>query len=153
MKYAFNLNINNESYDVLVEAHRSLLDVIREDLGLTGTKCACEDGRCGACSIIAGGKLAKSCMCLALQYNRSDITTIEGVGSVEQLHPIQEAFLAHGGLQCGFCTPAMILSVKTLLEENPCPTEEEIRHALQGVLCRCGTYTHVTRAVLHLAQQ
>jgi len=151
VKYALTLTINSEVYEVMVEAHRSLLDVVREEVGLTGAKCGCEDGRCGACSIIVNGKLLKSCLTLALQHQGAAITTIEGVGIGEELHPLQQAFLEHGAVQCGFCTPAMVLAAKSLLEENPSPDETAIRQGLQGVLCRCGTYTHVTRALADLA--
>jgi carbon-monoxide dehydrogenase small subunit len=150
MKYPLHLSVNSERYDIEVEAHHSLLDAIRDTVGLMGTKEGCQDGRCGTCTVILDGKLVKSCMVLALQANGKEVQTIEGVGTAENLHPIQEAFLDNGAVQCGYCTPAMVLSVKMLLEENPNPSEEEIRQALKGVLCRCGVYTHLTRAVLSL---
>jgi carbon-monoxide dehydrogenase small subunit len=151
MKYPLHLSVNGERYDVEVESHHSLVDVLRNEIGLMGTKVGCEDGRCGSCTVILDGRLVKSCLTLALQANGKEVQTIEGVGAAENLHPIQEAFLDNGAVQCGYCTPAMILSVKSLLDENPHPSEEEIRRALKGVLCRCGTYTHVTRAVLSVA--
>ncbi len=153
MKYLLQLTVNGERYDVEVESHHSLVDVLRDEIGLTGTKVGCEDGRCGSCTVILDGKLVKSCLVLALQANGKEVQTIEGVGTAENLHPIQEAFLDHGAVQCGYCTPAMVLATKALLEENSNPSEEEIRQALKGVLCRCGVYTHLTRAVLSVAER
>ena len=151
MKYPLSLTVNDENYDILVEPYHTLMEAIRDGIGLTGTKCACEDGRCGTCTVLVDEQLVKSCLVLALQAQRKSILTIEGLGTPEDLHPLQVAFLEHGAVQCGYCTPGMLLTAKSLLEENPNPTEEDIRAALLGNLCRCGVYTHVTQAILSAA--
>ena len=148
MKYPESLIVNEERYDLLIESQHTLMEAIRDGIGLTGTKCACEDGRCGSCSVILEGQLVKACTVLALQAQEQVVLTIEGLGTPRELHPLQEAFLEHGAVQCGFCTPGMLLSAKNLLDENPHPGEKEVRDALLGNLCRCGVYTHATRAIL-----
>ena len=153
MKYPLSLTVNDENYDLLVEPYHSLMDVIRDGIGLTGTKCACEDGRCGACSVVLDGQLVKSCLVLALEAQGKSVLTIEGLGTPDNLHPLQVAFLEHGAVQCGYCTPGMLLTAKKLLDENPNPTEEDIRTTLLGNLCRCGVYTHATKAILSVAER
>jgi carbon-monoxide dehydrogenase small subunit len=124
-----------------------LLDVIREDLGLTGTKEGCGLGECGACTVIMDGKTVNSCLVLAAEADGKEITTVEGVADGDRLHPVQQAFLDEGGLQCGFCTPGMIMSAKALLDENPDPTDDEIRRGIAGNLCRCTGYTKIIRSI------
>ena len=151
MKYRLELTVNGESYEELVDPYTTLLDVLRENLSLTGTKRGCEDGRCGSCTVIVDGKIVKSCIINALCVSGYQITTIEGVAVEERLDPLQEAFIESGALQCGYCVPGFILSSRVLLDENPNPREEEIREVLKGNLCRCGIYTKVTQAVLQAA--
>ncbi|MBI4553138.1 MAG: (2Fe-2S)-binding protein [Candidatus Latescibacteria bacterium] len=153
MKYSLSLTVNDEQYNLLVEASHTLMEVIRDGIGLTGTKCGCEDGRCGTCTVLLDGELVKSCLVLGLQAQGKSVLTIEGLGTPDHLHPLQIAFLEHGAVQCGFCTPGMLLTAKKLLDENPNPTEEDIRHTLVGNLCRCGVYTHATRAILSVARK
>ena len=151
MKYPLSLTVNDEDYDILVEPYHTLMEAIRDGIGLTGTKCACEDGRCGTCTVMIDGQLVKSCLMLGLQAKGKSVLTIEGMGSPDALHPLQAAFLEHGAVQCGYCTPGMLLTAKQLLDENPNPTEEDIRSAFVGNLCRCGVYTHATEAILNVA--
>jgi carbon-monoxide dehydrogenase small subunit len=143
MKFA----INGLNYEIEVEPWRTLLEVLRENLGLTGTKKSCNEGECGACTVLLNGKAVKSCLMLAAEAQGQDILTIEGLSRGEDLHPIQEAFVNHGGLQCGFCTPGMILATKALLDENPNPSEEEIKRAIAGHLCRCTGYVQVVESI------
>ncbi len=153
MKQRIHLRVNGEDYEVEVEPRRRLLDVLRDDLGLTGTKEGCGTGDCGACSVILNGKLINSCLKLAVSADGADILTIEGLASDGHLHPLQEAFMEKGGLQCGICTPGMILAAKALLDENPRPTVEEIRIALAGNLCRCTGYTKIIESVQAAAEK
>jgi carbon-monoxide dehydrogenase small subunit len=153
MKQRIHLRVNGENYEVEVEPRRRLLDVLREDLGLTGTKEGCGTGDCGACSVIMNGKLINSCLKLAVSADGADILTIEGLAQGGTLHPLQEAFMEQGGLQCGICTPGMILAAKALLDENPHPTVEEIRFALAGNLCRCTGYTKIIESVQAAAEK
>lgn len=148
MKVALRMNVNGEDHELLIDPWRSLLDVLRDDLGLTGTKEACNTGNCGACTVIVNGKAVKSCLILALQVGGAQVLTIEGLADGENLHPLQEAFIDEFAVQCGFCTPGMIMSAKALLDENPNASEDEIREALHGNLCRCTGYTKIARAVL-----
>jgi carbon-monoxide dehydrogenase small subunit len=141
------LTVNGERRSLEVEAHRSLLDVIREDLELTGTKRGCDSGDCGACTVLLNGRPVNACLILAVQADGQDVSTIEGVALGDELHPIQEAFIEHGAVQCGFCTPAMIMTAKVLLEETPQPTKEEIRKAISGTLCRCTGYVQIIDAI------
>lgn len=144
---SLGLTINGEYREIHVEPWRTLLEVIRGELGLTGTKSSCETGHCGACSVILDGKIVKSCLVLAPQANGKSVVTIEGLGTAENLHPIQRAFMDHFAVQCGFCTPGMILTAKALLDENPSPREEEIKLALVGNLCRCTGYKKIVEAI------
>jgi carbon-monoxide dehydrogenase small subunit len=141
------------SYDVY--PWDTLLHTLREKLGLTGTKSSCDRGTCGACSVLINGKLALSCSTLTVDCDGKAVTTIEGLSDPEtgKLHPIQEAFIENNGAQCGFCTPGMIMATKALLDENPDPTEEEIKWALSGNICRCGNYHLITKSVLAAAEK
>ena len=132
----------------------TLADVLREELGLTGTKIMCNEGECGACTVLINGKPMLSCMMLAIDAQNKDILTIEGLADpvTGDLHPIQKAFVDHSGMQCGICTPGMILTAKALLEENPGPNEDDVRRALSGNLCRCGNYRRITECVLSAAE-
>ncbi len=147
-KQIIELTVNGDRYEVAVEPSRSLAEVLREDLGLTGTKIGCNQGDCGACTVIIDGRSVVSCTTLAVEAQHREITTIEGLASsLQNLHPIQEAFVEHGAVQCGFCTSGMIMSAKNLLDKNPSPSEQEIRHALSGNLCRCTGYTKIVEAI------
>lgn len=141
------VTVNGILHELSVQPWETLLDVIREHLGLTGTKEGCGLGECGACTIIMDGKTVNSCLVLAVEADNRVITTIEGLANGDELHPIQEAFIKCGGLQCGFCTPGMIMSAKALLEQNPSPDEEEIRKAIAGNFCRCTGYTKIIESV------
>jgi carbon-monoxide dehydrogenase small subunit len=151
MKYPLTLKVNEEVYAIEVPANWTLLDVIREECGFTGTKQGCGNGECGACTVLLDGKPVNSCLVLALQANGRSVTTIEGLSKEGKMHPIQDAFIAHGAIQCGFCTPGMVLSVKALLDRNPKPKEVEIREALVGNFCRCTGYQKIVEAVQSLA--
>lgn len=152
MKKEIDLTVNGEPYGLAVEANRTLLQVLREDLGLTGTKEGCGKGDCGSCTVLVDGKAVNSCLTLAMQVRGKSITTIEGLASANGLHPLQEAFIQYGAIQCGFCTPGMILSAKALLDENPNPTEEEVKRSLAGNLCRCTGYTKIIETVMVVAK-
>jgi carbon-monoxide dehydrogenase small subunit len=146
------LTVNGARYTGTVEPRRSLVDFLRGDLGLTGTHVGCEHGVCGACTILMNGQSVRSCLLFAVQADGAELTTIEGVAEGKELHPIQKAFKQHHGLQCGFCTPAMILSTLELLRDNPLPTEDEIRIGLSGNLCMCTGYVNIIRAVKAAAE-
>ncbi len=146
------LSVNGKRTSLEVESERSLLDVIREDLKLTGTKRGCDNGDCGACTVLLNGKPVNSCLVLAVQADGQDVATIEGVALDDELHPIQEAFIEHGAVQCGFCTPAMIMTAKVLIEETPQPTREEIKKAISGTLCRCTGYVQIIDAIQSCGQ-
>lgn len=148
MKRGIELVVNGEQYKVIVEPYRTLLDVLRDDLGLTGTKNGCGMGECGACTVLMDGKPVSSCLTLAVRADGKNITTIEGIADGEKLHPLQQAFVEYGAIQCGFCTPGMILTAKALLEENPRASEEEIKLGLVGNLCRCTGYVKIIEAVM-----
>lgn len=151
-KLCITLKVNGDLYEVAVDPWRTLVEVLREDLNLTGTKIGCQTGDCGACTVLLDGKSVVSCMMLAVDANNREIQTIEGLSSEQdKLHPIQEAFVEHGAIQCGYCTPGMILSAKHLLDQNPNPTELEIRQALSGNLCRCTGYHRIVKAVEEVA--
>ena len=141
------LDVNGETRDVLVPVHKTLLEVLREDMQLTGTKHGCELGECGTCTVLIDGKPALSCLLLPVQLEGRAITTIEGMAAGSDLHPLQVAFAELGAAQCGYCTPGILLSARSLLEENPRPTRQEIREALAGNLCRCTGYTKILEAV------
>ena len=147
MKQDITLKVNGESYEVSVEPRETLLEVLRDKLGLTGTKEGCDTGKCGACTVLIEGKAVRSCLTLAIAARDKEITTIEGLASGQELHPIQQAFVEYGALQCGFCTPGMIMISKAFLEENPEPTEQEIREALVGNICRCTGYVKIVEAI------
>lgn len=147
MKRKIVLNVNDGDYEVEVEPNRLLVDVIREDIGLTGTKKGCEIGVCGACTVLMDGKVVSSCLMLAVYAVGKKITTIEGLLKEGELHPLQKAFVDYGAFQCGFCTPGMILASKAMLDENPHPTEHEIREGLNGNLCRCTGYAKMVEAI------
>ncbi|MBP1927419.1 carbon-monoxide dehydrogenase small subunit [Sedimentibacter acidaminivorans] len=148
-KQIIKLDINNQIHEVAVTPMDLLVDVIRKQIGLTGTKKGCGQGDCGACTVIIDGKAQLGCLKLAIACEGKKITTIEGIANPEtgELHPLQQSFLDHGAVQCGFCTPGMILSTKALLDSNPNPTENEIKHALEGNTCRCTGYILILEAI------
>ena len=153
MRLKIQLKVNGMAYEKEVEPRRTLLELIREDLELTGTKEGCGLGECGTCTVLLDGKPIKSCITLAVQANGREVTTIEGVEAPDgTLHPLQQAFIDHGAIQCGFCTPGMVLSAKALLAENPHPTEMEVRTAIAGNLCRCTGYQKIVEAILGAAK-
>jgi carbon-monoxide dehydrogenase small subunit len=153
MKHPIRLTVNGESYELSVEPKKTLLDLLREDLELTGTKRGCDNGECGACTVILNGQPVNACLVLAVEADGKDVLTIEGLADGTHLHPLQEAFIQHGAVQCGYCSPGMILTAKALLDENPRPTEMEVRKAIAGNLCRCGTYNKVVKAVRSVAER
>lgn len=146
-KHTLNVTVNNEDISATVDSRRLLADFLRDDLNLTGTKRGCETGICGACSVLVDGQVVKSCLSLAVQADGKSITTIEGLACNGQLHPVQEAFLNCGGMQCGYCTPGFIMTTTALLNEIPNPTEEQIRTGLNGNLCRCTGYMSIIESV------
>ena len=150
-KQAVTLSINGDPYEVLADPRRTLLQVLRDQLSLTGTKCACNNGVCGSCTVLADGLPMRACLMLAVAATDREITTIEGLEADGELHPVQQAIIDHQGLQCGFCTPGMVIAAKALLDSNPDPTLDEIREELSGNLCRCTGYVKIADAVLSLA--
>ena len=150
---AITVTVNGEAYEAFVQANRSLLDFLREDLALTGTKSGCNQGDCGACTVLLDGLAVPSCLTLAVEADGRTVTTIEGLAVDGELHPVQQAFLARAAVQCGFCTPGMVLSSVALLAENPHPTAAEVRHAIAGNLCRCTGYTQIVDAVIAASQE
>ncbi len=142
-----SLNVNGKDHTLEVEEDMRLIDLLREKLGLTGVKEGCSEGECGACTVIMDGEVVNSCLVMAFQAEGSSILTIEGLGDEENIHPIQQAFIDVGAVQCGYCTPGMILAAKALLDKNPNPTEEEIREAISGNLCRCTGYNKIVQAI------
>lgn len=146
-KHQIKVTVNQEEYDLLVDPNKTLLDLLRGDLNLTGTKKGCDEGECGACSVILNGRVVSSCLVLAVEADNASITTIEGLHRGEELHPVQRAFVDSGSVQCGFCTPGMIITTKAMLDENPDPSEEDIKHYLAGNLCRCTGYTKIVDGV------
>jgi carbon-monoxide dehydrogenase small subunit len=147
------LRVNGVMYQIRIEPHRTLLEVLREALFLTGTKEGCGMGDCGACTVIVDGKPILSCIALAIEVAGKDVTTIEGLSREGALHPLQEAFMKHGAIQCGFCTPGMIMTSKALLDESDHPTEQEIRKAMAGNLCRCTGYVKIVKAIQSVAER
>ncbi|MCL5958415.1 MAG: (2Fe-2S)-binding protein [Chloroflexi bacterium] len=147
MKQLIELNVNGENYEVAIEPHRTLLEVLREQLNFVGSKKGCDEGTCGSCTVLMDGKPILSCMTLALDARGKQITTIEGIAKDGVLHPVQEAFINHGAIQCGFCTPGMIVTAKALLDKNPKPSEREIKEAISGNLCRCTGYVKIVEAI------
>ena len=141
------VTINGEAYNVSVSPNETLLDLLRERLGLVGTKEGCDTGDCSTCTVLVNGKAVNSCLVLAVETNGANVATIEGMSSGGQLHPLQQAFIDHGAIQCGFCTPGMIMTAKSLLEDEPNPTEADIRSAVAGNLCRCADYVSIMKAI------
>ena len=152
MKHAATLHVNGMAYPVELEGDATLLNAIREDIGLTGTKTGCDDCECGACMVMVDGRPVNACTDLALQAVGSEVTTVEGLADGDELSAIQSAFLEAGGVQCGYCTPGMLVSAHALLRQNPDPSEEEIRLALSGNLCRCTGYAKIAEAVMTAAK-
>ena len=153
MAVSINVKVNGEAHQDSVEGNQLLVYYIREGLGLTGTHIGCDTSSCGACTVLVNGKAVKSCTMLAAQADGTDITTIEGLADGNGLHPVQDAFWEEHGLQCGFCTPGMIITAVDLLDRNPDPSEHEIREALEGNLCRCTGYQNIVKAVKYAAQK
>jgi carbon-monoxide dehydrogenase small subunit len=153
LKQIIVLNVNDEFYEAAVEPQRTLLEVLRDTLGLTGTKKGCDEGECGSCTVLIDGEAVLSCLLLAVEAQGKRITTIEGLAKDGQLHPLQQAFIDHGAIQCGFCTPGLILSAKALLDRNARPTEAEVREAIAGNLCRCTGYVKIVEAIQAASQK
>jgi len=153
VKHRLELKVNGEPCEIYVEPGKTLLEALREELGLTGAKEGCGTGHCGACTVLIDGKAVKSCLVLVGQAKGKDIFTIEGLADKDRLHPLQQAFIDHFAVQCGFCTPGMILTAKALLDENPSPTEEDVRFALNGNICRCTGYNKIVEAVLAVREK
>jgi carbon-monoxide dehydrogenase small subunit len=151
MDATITLVVNGKKHSVTTSPQRPLLDVLREDLGLTGTKYGCGEGRCGSCMVLLDGKRVHSCTTPAVEADKKSITTIEGLAEGDRLHPVQEAFLAEGAMQCGFCTPGMVLATVALLREIPHPKDEQIVEAMDGHICRCNGYTKILRAIRRAA--
>ena len=147
------LNVNNENYEVFINPNKTLLEVLRGELDLIGTKRGCEEGVCGTCTVLVEGRSVRSCMTLAVEARDKRIVTIEGLQKDGHLTPLQEAFISEGAVQCGFCTSGMILTAYSLLNENPFPTEEEVLRALSGNLCRCTGYYKIKKAIMRVAQE
>jgi carbon-monoxide dehydrogenase small subunit len=145
------LKVNGREKSVAVEARQTLLDVLRYDLRLTGTKEGCGDGNCGSCTVLMDGQAVNSCLVLAIEADGHNILTIEGLAQDGKLHPLQQAFIDEGAVQCGFCTPGMIMNAKAILDVNPHPTEDQLRLAIAGNLCRCTGYDKIVRAILKVA--
>ena len=148
-----SLRVNGETHDVLVPPWRTLLEVLRETLGLTGAKRSCQEGQCGTCTVLVDGKAVNSCLYLAVEAQGKDIMTIEGLATSGNLDQIQKSFVQKGGIQCGFCTPGFVLATKSLLNENPDPSEDDIRTAMVGHLCRCTGYVQIIEAIQDAASQ
>jgi carbon-monoxide dehydrogenase small subunit len=147
VKRLMTLTVNGTSYEVAIEPQQSLLQLLREELHLMGTKEGCSEGECGACTVLLDGKTVDSCLIFALEAQGREVMTIEGLAQGDQLHPVQKAFAEYGAVQCGFCTPGMILAAKALLDSNPHPTEIEIRQGISGNLCRCTGYVKIVEAI------
>jgi carbon-monoxide dehydrogenase small subunit len=145
---ALSLTVNGEVREVSTRANRTLYQVIKEDLNLVGTKDGCHQGVCGSCTVMVDGTPVRSCLTLAVRFHGKHVTTVEGLKSNGRLHPLQQAFIDEGAVQCGFCTPGMLITAVAFLKENPSPTEDEVRHALLGNLCRCTGYARIIRAVM-----
>jgi carbon-monoxide dehydrogenase small subunit len=151
-KRIVQLTVNGEVCDLIVAPNRTLLEVLRDDLGLTGAKAGCGEGACGTCTVLLDGQPVRSCLTLAVEAQGKAITTIEGLAEGGELHPVQRAFVEHGAIQCGFCSPGMILVTKALLDENPHPTEQKAREAISGNVCRCTGYAKIVEAMLKAAE-
>jgi carbon-monoxide dehydrogenase small subunit len=153
VKQEVELRVNGESYELEIAPWRTLLEVLRDHLGLTGTKQSCNEGHCGACTVLVDGQAVNSCLMLALEAQGKDIVTIEGLSEGGKLHPIQEAFVTQGAVQCGFCSPGLIMASKAMLENYPDPSDEDIKKGLAGHLCRCTGYTQIIEAVRSAAEK
>lgn len=154
MKRMVKFQVNGEQTAIDVEPTKTLLDVLREDLFLTGTKRGCDSGECGACTVLLNGQAVHSCLILAAELEGQDALTIEGLSkNPKELHPLQKAFIEKGAVQCGFCTPGLMMSAKALLDRNPNPTEEEVRHSISGNLCRCTGYSKIVDAILTAGEE
>jgi len=152
-KHLLKFTVNGKSHALLVQSHERLLDVLRDRLGLKGTKEGCSTGDCGICAVLMNGKLVNSCLIFAIQARNKEIVTIEGIGTPENLHPLQRAFMKWNASQCGYCIPAMILASKQLLDRNPNPTDEDIRRATSGIICRCTGYVKIFEAIKSAAAE
>ena len=152
MKQKISVTVNGTSHEMEVEPRLLLIDLLRNHLELTGTKLGCGHGDCGACTVLVDGKTANACLLLAVEVDGKKITTIEGLADGENLHPVQQAVIDYGAMQCGFCIPGMILSAKALLDETPHPTEEQVRDAIAGNLCRCTGYAKIVQAILSVSR-
>jgi carbon-monoxide dehydrogenase small subunit len=153
MKHKINVTVNEESHEVWVESKTTLVDLLREDLALTGTKKGCDFGYCGACTVLLDGRPVSACLVLAVEANGKQVLTIEGLAEGFDLHPLQEAFINSGAVQCGYCSPGMILTAKAFLDENPQPKEMEVKKAIEGNLCRCGAYKRIVEAIMSVAEK
>lgn len=153
MKHIINLRVNGDEFEILTEVHKTLLEVLREDLGMTGTKRGCDLGTCGACTVLIDGKPYLSCLTLAVDVQGKKIITIEGLAQGGKLHSLQKAFVEKGAIQCGFCTPGMILTAKAYLDEHLHPSGGEVKKAISGNLCRCTGYTKIVDAILSVAEE
>jgi aerobic-type carbon monoxide dehydrogenase small subunit (CoxS/CutS family) len=151
MKYPLTVSVNGVAQSLEIEPHRSLVDVLRNEIGVTGPKEGCDDSECGACMVLVDGKPVNACSYLALQTDQREVVTIEGIAGPDGPDPIQEALLREGGVQCGFCTPGMVISARALLDAKPCCNEDDVRRALAGNLCRCTGYQKIIKAVLSAA--
>ena len=153
MEKLIKITVNDKNYEMAVEPNQTLVEVLRNELALTGTKVGCEMGDCGTCTVIMDGKAVNACLVLAVQADGREILTIEGLARDEALHPLQESFVMEGAIQCGFCTPGMIMSAEALLTENPDPNEAQIREGISGVLCRCTGYSKIVQAIKSTSQK
>jgi carbon-monoxide dehydrogenase small subunit len=153
MKKNLRLTVNGETREFLVEPYYSLLDALRDELHLTGTKKGCDEGDCGACTVLMNGNPVTSCLVLAHSAHDAEITTIEGIAGPDGLHPVQQAFVTYGGLQCGFCTPGLVMSAVGLLQDNPDPSVDDVKYAIGGNLCRCTGYSKVIESIMAAAQE
>ena len=153
MKRIIKLHVNGDDHELLTDSHKTLLEVLREDLGLTGTKRGCDVGTCGACTVLIDGKPYLSCLTLAADVQDKTILTIEGLSQDGELHPLQRSFVEKGALQCGFCTPGMILTAKAFLDEHPQPSEPQVKKAIAGNICRCTGYVKIVEAILAVSEK
>jgi carbon-monoxide dehydrogenase small subunit len=153
MKQLMKFNVNGVNYEEEIDHRRTLLELLRENLGLLGTHKGCDEGQCGACTVLVDGKAVNSCLVLAASVQGKQITTIEGLAEGEKLHPIQEAFVEAGAIQCGFCSPGMIMVTKAFLDKHPTPTEEDAKRAISGNLCRCTGYFQIIEAVMKASEK